>query len=375
MMNFEMIKLKLPPVLVNCRGSVIVLFAITLIVLISMIALAVDVGYILTAKNESQNAADAAALAGARQLGESYHIDPTAPRTNVISVAQNTAAQNKVAGLNLSETVNDNVITQIGTWNWDSTVPIESRFTATTPTTPDYPEAVQVEAKRQGGTTNGPISTFFARIFKLNGPSQDTVDVSATACASLTGPCEGKPTVPIGIAVEWFSAAHGKKEQCSDDIQMNDTNTSCAGWTNLLEGTKEAKWKKEILPYMESPYTPIPTVTAGKTYEFTGGQLPELYAGMKTLFEDPTFDTANKTIVGGVVTSWTTAVIVYEANCGDNPHQGMKMLGFTKIVITGVQVTNPKTIFAHVACGMTTSDPGGCKPFGYYSYKSPHLVR
>ncbi len=43
-----------------------------LVVFIGFTALAIDVGYMMVARNQLHNAADASALAGARQLGENY---------------------------------------------------------------------------------------------------------------------------------------------------------------------------------------------------------------------------------------------------------------------------------------------------------------
>ena len=53
-------------------GITVVLVALTMAVLIGFAALAVDIGYTLTTKNELQNVADAAALAATRQLGAIY---------------------------------------------------------------------------------------------------------------------------------------------------------------------------------------------------------------------------------------------------------------------------------------------------------------
>lgn len=50
------------------RGAVLVLFALLLIVLLGMVALAVDIGLLMTARTESQRVADASALAGAGWL-------------------------------------------------------------------------------------------------------------------------------------------------------------------------------------------------------------------------------------------------------------------------------------------------------------------
>ena len=51
-------------------GAVAVTFAIVFLVIVAFAALAVDVGFWYTAKRQLQSAADAAALAGCRELSE-----------------------------------------------------------------------------------------------------------------------------------------------------------------------------------------------------------------------------------------------------------------------------------------------------------------
>lgn len=53
------------------RGQTLVIFALSLVVLMSMAALAFDVGQVMLSKRAQQNAADAAALAGARYIAVS----------------------------------------------------------------------------------------------------------------------------------------------------------------------------------------------------------------------------------------------------------------------------------------------------------------
>src|SRR5205823_5354771 len=56
------------------RGQALVLTAILMPVLVGFVALAVDIGGIATAKAQLQTAADAAALAGARQLASDQRL-------------------------------------------------------------------------------------------------------------------------------------------------------------------------------------------------------------------------------------------------------------------------------------------------------------
>ena len=133
----------------DSRGVTLLWVAILLTVFIGIAALAIDVGYLAVARNESQNGADAAALAGARRLGENYLLKISPRSTDVTTAAQATAALNQVAAKNLAA---NNAGTQIGTWD-----PSAKTFDATAV---DYPNAVQVDVKREAGLTNGPISTF-----------------------------------------------------------------------------------------------------------------------------------------------------------------------------------------------------------------------
>jgi hypothetical protein len=76
-MKLEDLKKSLPR---RSRGQVMVMFALFLTVLISFIALSIDVGYLLAERRSVQNAADAAAMAGGRLilLEETGEIDTQA---------------------------------------------------------------------------------------------------------------------------------------------------------------------------------------------------------------------------------------------------------------------------------------------------------
>ncbi|MEX0612061.1 MAG: TadE/TadG family type IV pilus assembly protein [Pirellulales bacterium] len=58
------------------RGAIVPLVAVILVVLIGMVAFSVDIGYILVARTEAQNAADSAALAGIARLAEQLKRAP-----------------------------------------------------------------------------------------------------------------------------------------------------------------------------------------------------------------------------------------------------------------------------------------------------------
>mgnify|MGYP005856694915 CR=1 FL=1 len=60
------------------EGTIMVFVALSMVLILGMVALAVDIGNLYATRNELQNVADAAALAGARYLGAQYStLDPS----------------------------------------------------------------------------------------------------------------------------------------------------------------------------------------------------------------------------------------------------------------------------------------------------------
>src|SRR5690349_18062863 len=71
-MNATVLRQQLGATLKDQQGAVAVMVAVFLVVLAGMTALVLDIGHALVARNQLQNASDAAALAGARALGVIY---------------------------------------------------------------------------------------------------------------------------------------------------------------------------------------------------------------------------------------------------------------------------------------------------------------
>lgn len=139
----------------NERGSAIVLAAISMTALLSILALAVDLGMLFTARSEAQRMADSAALAGAGSLIDAPEDADRARRTAVDYAGMNTVRDEAVAIL-------------------DEDVEVDltrSRVTV----------SVRRTAER-----SSPVGTWFARVFGV-----DAVDVVARATAEA---------VPAGAA-------------------------------------------------------------------------------------------------------------------------------------------------------------------------------
>ncbi|MDM7987563.1 MAG: pilus assembly protein TadG-related protein [Smithella sp.] len=346
------------PKLFNNKGVTAVVVALLMIVFLGIAALAVDIGYLKVSRSELQRAADAAALAGARMLGEIYkNQDPNLTTlvnnrltlksegnavTIIKTAAYDTALANKAAGQSVAinyQDADDKDYIKLG--NWDPTQPKGSRFTENNTS----PTVVQVKAR------NDNISTFFARIF-----SRDTMGTEVIATAALTPLCSGNPS-PIGISKDWVDVT-----SCGSKIEWNDTQSSCAGWTTMnfkhpyKDLPKEIKTQQDLLTGLMGGYGTLPpinppTLTSGNTTYFTGG-------GLGTGI----FDAVQKIVDahGGV---WSTNVIVYDnpqdtsTEC-KNPSGDLTIVQFATVTIYGANVT-AKTIDAKVDCNFT-DDGRGC---------------
>jgi len=165
------------------RGAVIPLIALLLVPIMALMAFAIDMGYIVMARAELQNAADAAALAAAEQL-ETYYVQyysPSADQSTVLSNGE-TAAKNFAksyasffkAGNTSSVVLDTNNDVQFG---------YQDSSTAFTTTIPSgaFPNTVQVTLRLDGGAnTNPQLSLFFAPVLGMSNAT-----VTATARATI----------------------------------------------------------------------------------------------------------------------------------------------------------------------------------------------
>lgn len=369
------------------KGATAILVALLMVVLVGIIALAVDTGYLFTKKTELQNVADAASLAGARQLGaiyqtmsyeeqQAYVCDPSA----IIAVVQEVAGKNQAEG---TVTIND---IKIGDWNTNTKTFTEKLA---------QPDAVWVRAARED---TGAVNTFFAGIFGIN-----AVDVSADAIAALTGQSTADPgdlELPIGISRYWFD-----NNSCNDWIKFSPTNDpdSCAGWNTFeISPSNDVTVRKILDETLQNGET-----IAGETYfEFIGGDLSvPTFDALMTLFQNKGYDVSaqseppNPQIedVSGEpmhdatghpdaiplldadgnpllypdgtprnAHEWETSVVVYDRDDCSNPNQSILVLGFARIVISDVLGPPDKLIRGKVICEYVESEDtrGGGGEYG-----------
>ena len=165
------------------RGAVVIWFALLLPVLLGFAALAVDLTRLHLVKVELQNAADAAAMGGARSLTDAGG-DPfnwAAASAKALELAR----QNVANGSQIQDAT-----IETGYWN------LQSRSWADTPGTGYFP-AVRATIAFSGTQNNGPLNLLFAPVLGI-----DDTDVEATAIAVIAPPSGGTGLFPFVIGMK-----------------------------------------------------------------------------------------------------------------------------------------------------------------------------
>ena len=163
------------------RGAVAPLVALLLVPFLGLVAFAVDIARMVQARSDLQNAADAAALAGAGQLMNGfvqYSLPGQTNKSGILSAAEasattyatNFSSYNAADGYS-SLTLNSSDV-QFGFTD------ASNNYTSA-PTYTGYPNTVKV-TMRLDGSANGALTLFFARIFGTN-----TANLTTTAAATI----------------------------------------------------------------------------------------------------------------------------------------------------------------------------------------------
>ncbi len=225
------------------RAAIAVLVAILMVPFLAMVAFSVDMGYILRTKTELQNAADAAALAGAAKMVEpsfnglmNQNTVAGTMITNARSEAQKFAGLSSAGNKTLTLPGADVVIGYMASpGNQQSTL---SAWSAGTPP----PNSIQVLMRRDA-TANTPVNLFFARVLGISSWSGTaSATASYMAGSNVTGFKSAGPNgklLPIAVDVTYWNTflATGKSPDgtLTDAYSFNGTNTVSSGSDNIPE--------------------------------------------------------------------------------------------------------------------------------------------
>ncbi len=217
------------------------LVAIAAPVMIGFVALSVDYGYVALTMSQLQNAADAAALAGATayfsNAGMRMSTEELTPLARARAKAY--AAMNNAAGA--------------GTVILDEDIALGQHdyYCRTCPLMPDEPwNAVHVFARKTDGSPNGAVPLFFARIF---GKTTANVTVQARAVGNdrVSGYRLYKDSIFTPFAIH--EDLYNEMLVNGDDAYGYDTDTGSL-MIGAADGVREIKlypWVWVDLPNME----------------------------------------------------------------------------------------------------------------------------
>jgi Flp pilus assembly protein TadG len=232
------------------RGVTSLLFALLLPILLGLGALAVDFAYLLTVKNELQNAADAAALGGANYL----YVNGQPNWSVAIQKAQEAITLNSAGGITLR-----NASVTAGYWN--ASLPSGTlQSLPMTPTLYDVP-ALKVVVSKSNQQNSGEVGVYFA---KFLGILSAPVSVSSVAGRTSPGSVEPGGVFPIVMSQCMFDSYWNfnavppgpQIDPLTNQNKIfqlgNATYGSCASgqWTSLDADSNSASFIKNLVTHM-----------------------------------------------------------------------------------------------------------------------------
>src|SRR2546430_2654172 len=147
------------------RGTIMPLLVGTIVSLAAVVALAVDVGMIVVARTQCQNAADSAAMAGTRALNGDASSNNN--YSQAVATAQASAEANTILGQAIAQ---NQVTVQVGSYSYDANA---QQFYAAIPRVATDNNSLVAATVTYSGRTG------FARVLGING-----FNVTATATAA-----------------------------------------------------------------------------------------------------------------------------------------------------------------------------------------------
>lgn len=231
------------------RGNTLVTVVVLLVLLVGMVAFAIDVGRVAHARTGLQSAADAGALAGIAKLQSGLRSaqDTESARSEVNEFVGGAAGN--MPGL----AVSDSDI-QFGVY--DPKGAPGSRFTAAPAGRPSNAARVTL---RRDGDVNPRLALSFSSVL---GKTDSAVTARATAWSPPAGGVlPDAPLIPYAAQVDYFLAAAGLPPRPSNSpgFKVVNANTLPDDWSIGLAGstpTKAPDGVKEIVLFSSTQHTP-----------------------------------------------------------------------------------------------------------------------
>jgi hypothetical protein len=348
-------------------GVATIFTMLTIAILLGFAAMVVDVGHIVVARGELQNAADAAALAGAR--GYFPNAPPSGTPVPPDSISARAAAENYV-NKNYADTQGLTIAPgdiHTGVWHWGNPGHFEETNVAYVHNTSTI-LAIQVTV-RKDDTSNNPVSMTLARIFGVT-----EVNAQATAVAINEMPLGGTQkcgtslfAVPKGCADN--ACASPNKEYV---VHLRNDSDDNAGWASIIGSMSAERGKclaqligTDCAVTLKKSCTTAdcdPSIEVGGTIFTQNGVDSSIIQTLKDTLDKCT--SCGKTL--------TLQVPVVEGECNSVKWNGTKkIVGVTTFTITQVDGPPVNTITGFIDCNTYTEvgppAPPGAEFFGTVS--------
>lgn len=343
------------------RGAVALTVAFLLVGGGGLVAGAVDVGMLYTARAELQNAADATALAGAATMvGYNDSGQVVSQWEDGVAAAKQVASSNKA--LNVSLNLLDQDITM---GYWDSATKDFDPWRTGPSANPGDLTAFRVTLRRDQ-VANSPVSTIFAGIVGI-----DQVNIRATSTAFLgyVGEVPGD-TVDLPVAVKEEVLTDPNGPRCNTWIKFHSEQDESAEWTTFF--TFPAN-DPNVRDYVDGSLTTPPLKVGDYINTINGVLSTNTFRALERRF--------NENKVNG---KWLVTLPVIRENGrgwgwgGGGGGQGQttkEVVGFVQYVITDVCALPCKKMIGYMVCDNTIagSSAGGGN-FGTRA-SNPQLVQ
>lgn len=347
-------------VLAKQRGAMLVTSSLFMIFLIGLAAVVVDVGHMMTARNELQNAADAAALAGATCLTRSSAPsgqDCTSTPSASLNWDMTRAKAQQTIGLNQLDAVPllDGTVTT-GYKNMAGT-PADLQATTLSPVGAYDKPAVRVQLRKAPGSNGGPLQTLIMAMYGGSGLS-----MTATAVAVISSPATVPPNSLIPYAIN----------QCMFNLYWDTaSNSPRLATSTSLNGVSQVvgqPWEFRIGSSYHYPNCESGQWSSGTVSGLAIGDLIEIQTGTKTALYN-SLSAKYPTPPGADV----SLAVVNQAS-GLDKVGSTPVVGFAGFRITDIQGGSDKYIQGHFIQGATT--PGSSGVGAYFgTYTPPRLAQ
>ncbi len=332
------------------RGTASVLFALTLTLLLTCVALTVDLGHAWLVRGQLQNAADAAALAGARSLDG---LNNRGQFATAIATAETFSAYQRADGTPVMLGGGDVVL---GSWNF------AARTFTPGMALPYMVNAVQVTTRRTQATGNA-VQNAIAGLW-----GTPSTDVTATAIAAGGSPASACG-FPIAMADCGVLDVNGAVK-CSTVFQFASGSMQNAGFT--LFNTQNPNTPDIDCAFACSLRRPLPKkcTCTNNCVASSVGQSIRLSNGNN--LSNGAVDDINAAVTsaGGAVRVQVPVVASNRppGSCGSFQYNNLQqVVGYLTLDVTGATGPPNKSVTATADCSATGSPTPGGYLYGYPS--------